>query len=69
MNIEELNRAIIGCKALDYRTEDNTSKWTMHPEMIESVRDHREFFGLTSEEDILKQLMRTRVFCKTVLPN
>ena len=67
-NLEDLNRQIIACRMLDKRLNQqcNASQPVIHEDMLESVRDHRKYFGMVSKISILRQLVKTKQFVKTV---
>lgn len=67
-SIEDLNRQITKGFDVTIQQEQNSSSLTWHDECLSKVYLHRLQNGITSDMQIKRSRVRTRKFCKTILP-
>jgi hypothetical protein len=71
MNIEDLNSFLIKSKSPDLKLTNTylSSNFHINEDLLKDVINHRKIFGISHKISILKSLVKTKKFVKTIYPN
>lgn len=69
-SIEEMNQILIKCRTTDIPPQQDYSvRGGINSVMLDSIKKHRDFNGITSDKEIRLSLESTSKYCKTTNPH